>query len=102
VVAPAGGTLVRAVERVYRDDPRYQGAVLRTPSGFELKLFYVNPDRSLIGQIVGPGSRIGTAQDLSLRYPGGPGRPAIPSHVHVEVRNPFGLPIDPRTMIPVP
>jgi len=46
-----------------------------------LKVWYFEPDRSLIGKIVQIGDVIGKAQDISKRYPG----TGVTPHVHVEV-----------------
>jgi hypothetical protein len=95
VGSPAGGLLVREA-RPYANDPRFGGAEVVTPSGYRIKLFYLDVDQRLIGAIIGPGSRIGAAQDISMRYPG------TPPHVHVEVRDPKGALINPAKMIPSP
>ena len=51
-VSPASGVVTRPVNRVYREPPYRSGAVVVTPEGHEIKLFYVDLDRSLVGKSV--------------------------------------------------
>lgn len=80
--APTKCVVVREA-RPYRNDNILSGVVLKVlqeeEEGLSLKFFYVKTQRHLIGQTVEAGERIGTVQDLTVRYPG------ITNHVHVEV-----------------
>jgi len=77
IVSPISGVLYRTVQ-VYSDTKKYTGWEIRNDD-ICIKLFYVIPNHNLIGVMVHQGEVIGTAQDISKRYPGK--RP----HVHIEV-----------------
>lgn len=91
VRAPVSAALVREAAP---GRPGLRGVVLRTDDGYEVKVFYINPNRALIGRRVDAGDVIGTAQDIQPSY----GR-NVPNHVHVEVRLNGGPPINPATLI---
>ena len=79
ILAPISGQVVRQANP-YRDSKQYTGVVIKGTGewkGYEVKIFYVN---GLFCGQVNAGDRIGTAQDISLRYPG------ITNHVHLEIR----------------
>jgi hypothetical protein len=60
--------------------PPFSGVLIRGTgdyTGYEVKLFYV--DGSMCGSVKA-GGIVGSAQNLSRKYPG------IPNHVHMEVR----------------
>lgn len=100
VRAPTAAKVVRTIDAVHPDVPQMSGVVLETPSGYQIKIFYVDPYRSLVGTLVPCGMTIGTAQDLTLRYPPKPGRDLITNHVYLEIHSPQGRAVDPRTFIP--
>ncbi len=79
VKAPVDGLLVRQA-RPYADDRELSGVVLRGRR-VTLKLFYLHPDLGLVGKHVRAGDIIGTAQDVTRRYPGSGMLP----HIHMEV-----------------
>jgi hypothetical protein len=76
--SPIDGLIVREA-RPYASG-QYSG-VLIEGDGVEVKIFYFEPDRSLIGQRVAAGQAIGTAQDITERYPNQGMRP----HIHLEI-----------------
>ena len=78
VPAPISATIVREAIP-YADDDRYSGVVLQGEH-MRLKMFYLSPDRSLIGKKVKAGQVIGTAQDISQKY-----SPAMMPHIHLEI-----------------
>ncbi|MCE2747167.1 MAG: M23 family metallopeptidase [Burkholderiales bacterium] len=47
--------------------------------GYIVKLFYVDPTKGIVGKTVKQGELIGTAQDLTIKYPG------ITNHIHFEI-----------------
>lgn len=62
----------------YGSDDRFKGVYLEGKD-IEMKCFYVEYDKSLIGQTVREGQVIGTLQDIGIKYPG-----ATP-HTHSEI-----------------
>jgi hypothetical protein len=100
IVAPVSGLFVRVVEQISPEETRFQGVIIRTDGGFEIKMLYVNPDRSLIGTMVRAGDPVGTAQDMTVKAPAENGNPSIPNHVHIEVRGPNRVAIDPAPLLP--
>ena len=84
VVSPVDGTVVRTNVRPYANDPSYYGIELETADGYRIKMFYLTP-AVRVGTKVRAGEPIGTAQDISLKYPDRGSGPMTP-HVHVEVR----------------
>jgi hypothetical protein len=99
VVAPVGARVVRAVERISPNEPRFQGVLLETSSGFRIKILYVQPNRELIGTRLDPGQVLGIAQDVTVKAPAADGKPAIPNHIHLEVRSPSGELRDPTKLL---
>ena len=88
VKSPIKGVLTREANP-YRDDPRFKGVLIKGTGefdGIEVKLFYV---MGLKCGNVEQGEVIGTAQDLSIKYPG------ITNHIHMEVKE-FGLVTSPN------
>jgi len=81
VICPIGGlngdVIVVREARPYTEG-EYSGVLLKTV-GIVIKMFYLEPDRSLIGQTIKQGHIIGHAQDISEKYEG-----MIP-HVHLEI-----------------
>ena len=51
-------------------------------NGIEVKIFYLNPKKSIIDGKVKPGEKIGTAQAISEKYPG----QGMENHIHVEMK----------------
>lgn len=84
VVAPTEAIVNRSLQ-VYPGDSRFSGVEVMTSSGETVKLFYMAPDRSLIGSTVAQGQSLGVAQDLSLKFPVLP-TGSMTNHVHVEIR----------------
>lgn len=77
VVAPIDGKVIR-VARPYADDSRFSGLLI-SGQHLYIKIFYIEPDLSLIGEWVFKGKTvIGTMQDIGKRYAG------IPPHVHLQ------------------
>ncbi len=46
---------------------------------YSVKLFYLDPLKEIVGRTVKQGELIGTAQDLTIKYPG------ITNHIHFEI-----------------
>ena len=83
VVAPCDGHVIRR-KRPYADDPQWDGILIESPMGLQITLFYVAINPDLLGKEITQYQIIGTAQDLTPRYPG------ITPHVHMEVVWPKG------------
>lgn len=86
VVSPVDGTYVRPATP-YSDDPRYSGAVIKTEDGAEVKVLYIKPAPDLKpGDKVEAGKTpIGTAQDITPKYPPRNGKP-MTNHIHIQVK----------------
>lgn len=87
IYAPFDGQIVREAV-AYNNDKSYRGVVLRGTGSWalhEIKILYVE---GIISGGVTKGQLIGTAQNLTTKYPG------ITNHVHVEVTK-AGAKIDP-------
>lgn len=83
VYAPMDGVITR-VAYPYVGDYVYQGLVLEGSGpfdGLQIKMFYVQPIKTLIGQAVERGQIIGYAQSISKKY-----SPEMTDHVHAELR----------------
>lgn len=90
IFSPIKGNIVRQA-MPYRDDPNYKGIVLKGIEqwdGYELKIFYVE---GLFSGEAFESQEIGSAQNLTLRYPG------ITNHIHLEVKY-QGILVDPFTL----
>lgn len=61
-------------------DKSYGGVVIECKRA-TLKLFYLQPYDGVVGKVLKLGDPIGTAQDVSLRYPG----QGVTPHIHVQV-----------------
>ena len=61
-------------------DKSYGGVVIESKRA-TLKIFYVKPYDGVVGMVLKLGDPIGTAQDVSLRYPG----QGVTPHIHVQV-----------------
>jgi len=78
VVAPVDGVLKREARPYLRED--YSGCLIESPN-YVLKMFYLRLDEHLLNKLpttVCKGQALGTAQDISKKYPG-----MIP-HIHLE------------------
>lgn len=78
IYAPFRGTIIREAVP-YKNDKSYRGIVVKGLgewAGFEIKIFYTE---GLLSGEVKKGDVIGTAQDLTIKYP------KITNHIHVEV-----------------
>ncbi len=84
VVSPVNGKVVRTNVRPYGDDSKYGGVEIESEDGHRIKMFYVTPNIPT-GTRVKAGEPVGTAQDISQKYPDRGKGPMTP-HVHVEVR----------------
>ncbi len=68
----------------------YSGLLIRNRD-VEITLFYLEPDKNLIGYEVNQGDVIGIAQDISEKYPG------IIPHIHMQIDS-----INPELFINLP
>lgn len=82
VVAPIHGQVVRE-SRPYRGR-RYSGVIIQGPR-IAVQLFYLEPDRALIGLMVEQGQVIGVAQDISKKAPRRGKYPGMVPHIHLRV-----------------
>lgn len=81
VYSPVFGKVVR-IAAPYKSDDRFKGLVIEglgRYEGYQIKLFYVDPRKKIVGRTVKQGETIGTAQDLTIKYP------SITNHVHFEI-----------------
>lgn len=79
VRAPCTGLLKRKLY-IYGDDLRWEGCEIICPERhLIIRLFYMSVDRDLIGGPITKGEVIGSAQDISIKYPG------MTPHVHMAV-----------------
>lgn len=85
VVSPIAGTVTREA-RPYAEGP-WSGVVIESPN-ISVMLFYLAPDPAVIGRVVAQGAPIGTAQDITEKYPG------ITPHVHLQVEG-----VDPQLLM---
>lgn len=89
VRAPISGVVAR-IGAPYADDGRLRLVEVVDPTTrVSARLLYVAPHVQ-VGTRVAAGTVLGAAQDLRPRYPGG-----IVNHVHVEIRDADGHPLDP-------
>lgn len=79
VYSPITGTLVREAYP-YAGDLRWSGCLIVGPD-ITIKMFYMRPDRGLIGKEVQQGQVIGTAQGISNKYAG----QGMTDHIHFQV-----------------
>ncbi|MDK9723114.1 MAG: M23 family metallopeptidase [Rhodospirillales bacterium] len=92
VQSPVDGKVTRTDVSPYKGDDVYGGVEIETSDGHKVKMFYMKPDVK-VGAPVKVGDPIGSAQDISKRYPDKGNGPMAP-HVHVEVWE-SGKPVDP-------
>ena len=81
VYSPIFGKVVRLAVP-YKSDSRFKGLVVEGVgryAGYSVKLFYLNPAIGIVGRTVKQGEFIGTAQDLTIKYP------QITNHIHLEI-----------------
>jgi hypothetical protein len=78
VYAPISGLVVR--EALPYSAESFSGLIIMSPS-MEIALFYMEPDKALIGTQVFEGQIIGEAQDITQKYPG------ITPHVHMQINS---------------
>lgn len=88
VASPADGRLGEA--RPYRDHLEVPGVRVAMGDGIEVRMFYVQADKSLLGSNVLQTQTMGTAYSLQRLYPG------ITDHVHLELR------VDGKSVDPTP
>lgn len=80
VIAPVDGVVKR---KAYPYKDKDYCGVLIDSGNVTMKLFYLEPDISLIGKKVSQGDRIGIAQDISRKYNRGTLR--MQPHIHMEI-----------------
>lgn len=83
IYSPIPGRITR-IAYPYADDLKWQGLEIQGADewqGYSVKMFYMSPDKSLIGRDVQRGAPIGRAQAISKKY-----SPTMKDHVHVELR----------------
>ena len=78
IYAPCTGKIIR-VARPYIGT-NYSGILLDAKKA-RMKIFYIEPDKNLIGKSVRMGEVIGKAQDISARYK----QYGVTPHVHLEI-----------------
>ena len=79
VVSPCAAQVTR-LAFPYEGAFEWKGLLLKN-GPYAVKLFYLEPDESLIGQWIEEGQVLGHAQDISKRY----GAEMLP-HIHIEIR----------------
>ena len=73
----------------YSNDSTYSGYKFTYHDGsntYDGRLWYVNPDASLLGKTIRKGEFLGYAQDLTLKYPD------MNNHAHFQLRQTEGTP----------
>lgn len=75
---PCTGKIVRVAYPYAAKD--YSGVYIAAKR-LSMKMFYVQPYSGIIGRVIKKGEPIGTAQDISLKYPGA----GVTPHVHVKL-----------------
>jgi len=93
--APVGGTVTK-LGYPYKDDLSYRYVEITDRYGRRWRLFYVFPDVE-VGQVVNRGKIVGESQDISARYRD-PKRAPMQNHVHLEVLQRDGEPINPEKL----
>jgi len=78
IMSPVDGKISR-IARPYADDTHFSGVVIDAHR-ISIKMFYIEVDKSRIGQSVKAGDIIGRAQDISKKYGGG----MLP-HIHLQI-----------------
>lgn len=79
IISPIAGVFVReANPYALPSKYNYRGLLIESPF-MTLEIFYVYPIAELLGHSVKQGQVIGTAQDISRKYPG------ITPHVHLQI-----------------
>ena len=87
VRSPCTGRIIRRANP-YVDGP-LKGVLIESKRA-AMKLFYVDPKPELIGEVIQQGQIIGTAQDVSLRYPAS----GVTPHVHLQITS-----LDPEVLM---
>jgi len=98
IVSPVNGEIIRG-SNPYKNDPSYNGVFIRSAEGKSVWVWYLSPDKGIIGSKVQEGDRIGTAQDLTTKYPAKNGNPAITNHIHVRIKD-GKTSLNPENLIP--
>jgi hypothetical protein len=78
----------------YSDDLRFRYVEVTTPDKCRHRWFYVSPE-VVKGDVITVGQPIGVSQDIAGRYRD-PKRPPMTNHVHFEILDTDGTPIDPE------
>lgn len=96
VLSPVDGHVTK-LGYPYGDDLSYRYVQITTQGRYEHRLFYVLPAEDLVvGNRVETNTTVlGTAQDVSTRYPIPRG---MAPHVHYEIRDQHGLYINPEAL----
>lgn len=93
VLAPISGYVTK-IGYPYADDTELRYVEIDNPAlKISARVFYVDPG-VVVGQAVRLGTRIGVAQTLQARYPGG-----ITDHVHLEMADGAGHKLDAATLL---
>lgn len=82
VFSPINAKVVR-LSYPYAKDLSYTGLLLEgigIHKGYSIKIFYIKPLSNMKGKILTIGEKIGSVQDLTIKYPG------ITNHIHIEVK----------------
>ena len=91
--------LVTKLGYPYSDDTSYRYVQVTESDGFKVRIFYIGPLVE-IGDYVHFGDNIGVAQDIAERYTS-PDKYMV-NHVHLEVKTPEGIYIDPSEYLAGP
>ena len=94
VSAPIAGKVTR-IAMPYANDSKFLGVEI-VNSEYVAKMFYFDPNYSVIGGYVKEGDTIGYAQSISTKY-NGPGKPVMTDHIHLQVKR-KGIYVDPETL----
>jgi len=76
VVSPIAGLVIRRA-RPYRKG-KFSGLLIQGRH-IAVKMFYLKPEKNIIGRYVHQGDTVGIAQDISEKYPG------MTPHIHVRI-----------------
>ncbi len=88
ILSPISGMITKH-GYAYSDDSTFRYVEITDANEYRHRIFYVEPEAGL-GDQVTTCDVIGTAQNISDRYPGG-----MTPHVHYEIKTPEGDHIDP-------
>ena len=105
IMSPVSG-VISSFGCAYSDDLSYRIVNIKDAREYTHRLFYVRPlDTIKVGDNVLEGALIGEAQDIAKRYDtvtlraGKMETKLMKNHVHYEILNPAGKPVDPKEFI---